>query len=179
MNTVRNGLFVSVDYTGTLANGEVFDSSEGELPLEIQMGEGQLIDGFEAALMGMALNEKKTFTLTPDDAYGQRDEELIYTFSREEVPPEANPEEGETLVLTDQDGNEVAAVIIEVTDEKIVVDLNHPLAGESLTFAIEVVGISETATQEPHACSCGCEETDCGSRGSGGCESGGCSSNNF
>ncbi|MBU1169039.1 MAG: peptidylprolyl isomerase [Proteobacteria bacterium] len=169
MEIVVNGVFVCVDYKGTLGNGDVFDSSEGRQPLEVQMGAGQLIKGFESALMGMTLNEKKTFTLEPDDAYGHRSDEHMHTFTREEVPPDMNPEEGQHIVLSTPDGQQIPAHIVEANDERVVVDMNHPLAGESLTFKIEVVGISKTATQEPQGeCGCGCDET--------GCESGGCSS---
>lgn len=172
METVENGLFVSVEYKGTLGDGEVFDSSEGRQPLEIKMGAGQVIQGFESALMGMALNEKKTFTLEPDAAYGHRSEEFMHTFSRDEVPPEMNPEEGETILLSTPEGQQISAHVVEVNDEIIVVDMNHPLAGEALTFEIEVVGISKTATREPHGgCGCGCDESGCDS---GGCSSGCC-----
>lgn len=168
METVQNGLFVSVTFKGTLGDGEIFDSSEGQPPMEVQMGAGQVIEGFESALMGMSLNEKKTFTLEPDDAYGHRNDELMHTFSRNEIPPEMDPEEGQTILLTTPDGQELPAQIIEANDERVVVDMNHPLAGESLTFEIEIVGISKTATQEQHSCDCGCDQTDC--------DSGGCSS---
>lgn len=171
MEKVENGLFVSVNYTGTLGNGEVFDSSEGREPLEVQMGAGQMIQGFESALMGMSLNEKKTFTLEPEDAYGLRSEEHMHTFSREEVPPEMNPQEGEEILLSTPDGQQIPALIVEANDERVVVDMNHPLAGESLTFDIEIVGISKTATQEPHGgCGCGCGSDE------SGCDTGGCSS---
>lgn len=173
METVQNGLFVSVDYKGTLKSGEVFDSSEGGQPLEVHIGSGQMIQGFESALMGMALNEKKTFTLEPDEAYGHRNDELMHTFSRSEVPPDANPQAGQTIVLTAQDGRQIPAVIAEANDEKVVVDLNHPLAGQPLTFDIEIVGISETATQQAQGCDCGCDQTGCDT---GGCEGGKCSS---
>lgn len=165
METVENGLFVSVDYKGTLGNGEVFDSSEGRQPLEVKMGAGQLIKGFETALMGMSLNEKKTFTLEPEEAYGHRNDDHMHTFTREEVPPEMNPQEGQTIALSTPDGQQIPAHIVEVNDQKVVVDLNHPLAGQSLTFEIEVVGISSTATQEPEGgCGCSCDD-------SGGCSS--------
>lgn len=172
MTTVQNGLFVQVAYKGTLGNGEVFDSSEGREPLEVHMGAGQMIPGFESALMGMAVNEKKTFTLEPQDAYGHRNDEMTHTFQRAEIPPEANPEMGQTILLSTPDGRQVPAQIIEITGEKIVVDLNHPLADQSLTFDIEIMGITETPTQQPMGgCSCGCDQTQCGS----GCEGGDCS----
>jgi peptidylprolyl isomerase len=164
MEKVENGLFVSVAYTGTLENGEEFDSSRGSRPLEVKMGDGQVLKGFEAALEGMSLNEKKVFTLAPEDAFGQRNDELTHTFNRTELPAEADPKVGEILSLSTQDGQQFPARIAEVDDAKIIVDLNHPLAGESLTFEIEVVGISDTPTQAPMGCGSGC---DCSS---GGCE---------
>ncbi len=160
MQKVEKGLFVSVDYKGTLQNGDVFDSSHGRHPLEVEIGAGHLIKGFEAALMGMSLNEKKQFTLTPEDAYGPKNEEYMHTFDRSEIPPEMDPQIGETVALTSPDGQEIPARITQVTDQQVIVDLNHPLAGESLTFEIQVVGISETPTQESDGCGCGC---DCGS----------------
>lgn len=163
MEKVENGLFVSVDYKGSLQNGEVFDSSRGRQPLEIQMGAGQLIKGFERELTGMAINEKKTFTLQPEDAYGLKDENLTQSFARSEVPPEMDPQVGMTVGLYSPEGRQVPARITHVDDEKLILDLNHPLAGESLTFEIEVKGISSTPTQAPAACGSGC---DCSS----GCE---------
>jgi peptidylprolyl isomerase len=154
---VENGIFVSVDYKGTLGNGQVFDTSHGRQPLEIQMGEGQLIKGFENELMGMALNDKKVFTLAPEDAYGQRDENQTHSFPRSEVPSGMNPQVGMTIGLTTQEGHQVPARIVHLDDEKLTMDLNHPLAGESLTFEIEVVGISSTPTQKPGSCGCGCD----------------------
>ncbi len=180
MEKVKNDLFISVHYKGTLKNGDIFDTSEGRNPLEIKMGAGQLIKGFESALMGMSLNEKKTFTLDPEDAYGNRNEEHMQSFPKKDVPPEMNSQVGQTIALSTPDGQQIPARITEVDDEKVVVDLNHPLAGESLTFEIEIVGINETQTQEQDGCGCGCDSSgcdtdsgDCGS-GSGGCGSGGC-----
>lgn len=157
MENVEKGLYVSVDYKGTLQNGEVFDSSHGNQPLEVQMGVGQLIGGFEKELMGMSLNEKKTFTLNPEDAYGQIDESLTRDFARADFPPEMEPRVGMTIALQSPEGRQMPARITYLDDEKVSVDLNHPLAGESLTFEIEVVGISSAPTQ-PHAgCGSGCD----------------------
>jgi peptidylprolyl isomerase len=154
---VENGSFVSVDYKGILENGQVFDTSYGRRPIEIQMGAGQLIKGFENELMGMALNEKKVFTLPPEDAYGQRDEDQTHSFPRSEVPPEMNPRVGMTIGLSNPEGQQVPARIVYLDDEKLTLDLNHPLAGKSLTFEIEVVGISTTPTQKPISCGSGCD----------------------
>lgn len=161
MDKVENGKFVSVDYEGRLESGEVFDSSQDNQPLELQVGSGQIIKGFEDALRGMSLREKKTFTLNPDEAYGHRDENQLHTFSRSEVPEEMNPQVGDMIGLQTPDGQQIPATIAEADEEKVVVDLNHPLAGKELTFDVEVVGINDEPTQEPqHAC---------GEGGGGGC----------
>ncbi len=161
MQKVEEGKFVSVEYKGTLDNGEVFDSTDGKSPVELQVGAGQIIKGFEDALLGMELNEKKQFTLDPEQAYGQRDENNTHTFSREEVPAEMNPEVGQIIGLQTPDGQQIPARVAQFDDEKLVVDLNHPLADKSLTFEVEVVGINDAPTQATGGCSaCG---TDCSS----------------
>jgi len=159
---VEKDLYVSVDYKGTLQNGEVFDTSYGNQPLEVQIGVGQLIEGFERELMGMSLNEKKVFTLIPDDAYGQRDENLTRDFARSDFPREMEPKVGMTIALQTPEGKQMPAQITHLDDEKLSVDLNHPLAGESLTFEIEVVGISNPQTQSRAGCGCG-SGCDCSS----------------
>jgi peptidylprolyl isomerase len=147
MEKIENGMFVSVKYTGTLENGEVFDSSKDRGPLEVEMGAGQVISGFEEALKGMALNEKKVITLEPEEAYGHRNENNMHTFARTEIPPEIDPQVGQILGLTTQDGQQFPALITQADDANVTVDLNHPLAGKTLNFDIEVVGISSTSTQ--------------------------------
>jgi len=145
VDKVENGSFVSVDYKGILENGQVFDTSHGRQAMEIQMGAGRLIKGFENELMGMALNEKKVFTLAPEDAYGKRDEDQTHSFSRSEVPPEMNPEVGMTIGLTTPEGQQVPARIVHVDDEKLTFDLNHP------------------PTQTPMSCGSGCDcSSGCG-----------------
>ncbi len=162
MEKVENGLYVSVDYKGTLQNGEVFDSSQGGQPLEVQMGADQMIAGFERELMEMSLHDKKEFTLSPEDAYGQRDDSLTRDFARADFPPEMEPEVGMTIALQTPEGRQTPAQITHLDEEKISVDLNHPLAGESLTFEIEVVGISSAPTQSHAGCGCG-SGCDCSS----------------
>ncbi|MBW2516875.1 MAG: peptidylprolyl isomerase [Deltaproteobacteria bacterium] len=156
MDTIENGHFVSVHYKGTLENGEVFDTSEGRHPMEVEMGAGQVITGFEKALMGMAVNEKKNFTIKPEEAYGYRDESLTHSFARSEIPAEMNVEVGQTVALSSPEGQQVPAQIVEADDQKVVVDLNHPLAGKTLTFDIEVVGINHSPTQQAAGCGTGC-----------------------
>lgn len=173
MNKVENGLYVQVEYEGTLENGDVFDSSKGRQPLEFQMGAGQMIKGFETAVLGMKINEKKSIALEPEDAYGHRDEELTRVFDRSEIPPGMNPEVGQTIALTTPDGQQIPARISNLDDQKIYLDLNHPLAGESLNFDIEVVGITQSPTQQ-HGCGgCGCSDHQHSHEGTGaGCGSG-------
>ena len=164
MDKVENGVYVSVDYKGTLTDGQVFDTSEGRRPLEVHMGAGQMIKGFEAELLGMALNEKKTFTLAPEDAYGERNDKLMHSISRNEVPKEMDIQIGMTVGLRTQQGQQVPAKIVQIDDSTITMDLNHPLAGESLTFEVEVVGISPTPTQESMSCDSGaCGSCSCSS----------------
>ena len=167
METVKNGQFVQVHYKGTLESGEVFDSSQGRAPLEVQLGAGQLIKGFENELLGMGLQEKKLFTLTPADAYGERDESLQHSFDRKELPADAQPKVGDTVGLQSENGQQFPARIVHADEKKVVVDLNHPLAGKALTFDIEVVGISDKATPAAAGCA-GC------SGGAGGCGDGSC-----
>lgn len=163
MEKVENGAYVSVHYTGTLGNGEVFDTSSGREPMEVCMGAGQLIKGFEDQLMGMALNEKRTFTLAPEDAYGPRNDSMMHSVPRSEVPADLDVQIGMMIGLSTPEGHHVPARIVKMDDQELTMDLNHPLAGESLTFEIEVVGISSTPTQECESCNCGCEcSGDCG-----------------
>ena len=155
MKKVEKGLFVKVDYTGTLENGDTFDTSRGRHPLEVQIGAGRVIKGFEDALLGMAVKEKKTFTLTPEEAYGQLREDLEQTFKRSELPKGFDPQVGQVLALQNPQGGQIPATVKHADDEKITVDLNHPLAGKSLTFDIEVVEINNESSQpdcEPSAC---------------------------
>ena len=175
MDKVQNGNYVQVHYEGTLANGQMFDSSRGGQPLEIRVGDGQLIAGFEEALIGMKPEETKKFTLTPDKAYGQRDETLERTFERAQMPQGMDPKVGDTLALHTAQGHQVPVKVKAADEQKVVVDLNHPLAGETLTFDIEVMGITDKPTQI--GCSCGCGgghgegsgSSDCGCGSPGSC----------
>jgi peptidylprolyl isomerase len=157
MQKVENGKFVSVNYKGTLENGDIFDTTEGCQPMELQMGSGQVIKGFEDAILGMSLNDKKVFTLDPEDAYGHRLEDYVQTIPRKEMPADMKLEQGDFIGIQTPDGRQIPAKIKQLDDDKMVLDLNHPLAGMALTFEIEVVGISDTATQEDDCCSSGCD----------------------
>ena len=154
MKTVEKGQFVKLHYTGTFDDGEVFDSSQGCKPFEVQVGAGQVIKGFDDALMGMALNEKKTFTVKAAEAFGERDDNLKQEFSRADLPQGFNPQVGEVLMLENAQCGEIPGTVHQVDADKVVVDLNHPLAGKNLTFNIEVLEIADQAS--PSACGCGC-----------------------
>lgn len=137
MNT---GTKVKVHYTGTLNDGTVFDSSEGKQPLEFTIGENQVIKGFEDGIKDMKINEEKTITINPKDAYGEKNEQLIRSVPREKFPPEVQV--GGHLVLKSPEGQSIPAVVAEVKDDAVVIDLNHPLAGKELTFKVKVVAIN-------------------------------------
>lgn len=141
MGTVEKNNKVKVHYTGRLTSGEQFDSSEGREPLEFTVGAGQMISGFDAAVEGMAINEKKTITLAPEDAYGPVFDQLKDKVERTQLPKDMVVEVGQTLVATAQDGQQTRVIITEIDDTTITVDANHPLAGKELIFDIEVVEI--------------------------------------
>ncbi|MCB0762796.1 MAG: peptidylprolyl isomerase [Flavobacteriales bacterium] len=132
---------VKVHYTGKLTTGEVFDTSLQREPLEFVVGAGMMIQGFDAAVEGMSLNEKKTINIAPDQAYGEVRQELMQKVPREHLPEDMQPEVGQTLVAQSPDGRETHVVVAQVSEDHIVVDANHPLAGKELVFEIELVSI--------------------------------------
>ncbi len=154
MRKVESGNYVRVHYTGKLDDGEVFDSSRDGQPIEVQAGAEQVIKGFDDAILGMALEEKKTFTLAPEEAYGHRDENLERTFERSDLPDGMDPREGEIIALKTDDGEQIPARVKNVDEKKLTLDLNHPLAGESLTFDIEIMEINDHPTACPSGCNC-------------------------
>jgi len=142
MNQVTVNSKVKVHYTGKLANGEVFDTSDGKEPIEFTLGEGQLIPGFEKGLIDMKLNEKKTINMTKDDAYGEVNETLIQEVKKTDLPQDMEPKVGMGLVSKSPEGQEINLMVVEVKEETIVIDGNHPLAGRDLIFDLEVVEIT-------------------------------------
>lgn len=141
MSQVKENDTVKVHYTGKLGNGEVFDSSVDREPMEFQVGKGQLIPGFEKGIVNMKVNEKKTIVVPSEEAYGEAREELVQEVPNDRLPPEIKPEVGMGLVSTTPEGQEIQLVVKEVKDDAIVVDGNHPLAGQELTFDVEVIEI--------------------------------------
>ncbi len=143
MQQVKEGDVVKVHYTGKLINGEQFDSSVGREPLEFTVGAGQMIKGFDDAMPGMNLGEKKTINIAPEDGYGPRSEEAIIEFPKANVPADMILEPGMPLTLSNQQGQPVPVIVVEVKDEVIILDANHFLAGQELIFDIELIEIAE------------------------------------
>ena len=142
MAEVKSGDIVKVHYTGKLTNGEQFDSSTGREPLEFTVGAGQMIAGFDAALPGMKVGEKKTINIEAKDGYGETDETAIIEFPKENVPADMKLEVGQQLTLSDEQGQPFPVVVKEVKDELVILDANHFLAGKELIFDIELVEIA-------------------------------------
>ena len=136
------GTTVSIHYTGTLADGSTFDSSSGRDPLTFQMGAGQIIPGLEAALDGMAVGDQKTVTIPSDMAYGPRREEAMQQVPRDAVPDHIPLDLGTQLQVQTPDGQAMPVTVVEVTEAHVTLDANHPLAGQDLTFAVEVVAVA-------------------------------------
>lgn len=141
MNTIKNGDSVSVNYTGRLDDGSIFDTSleEGREPLKATLGQGQLIPGFENGLIGMSVGETKTIEIQPSDAYGEHNPNMIQEVSKEQVP--ADVKVGDMLQGMSQNGP-INVKISEVKEESVVLDMNHPLAGKKLIFDLEVVSVN-------------------------------------
>ena len=142
MSKVQANDTVEVHYTGKLENGQVFDSTEGRDPLKITLGEGRLIPGFEKGLLDMEIDEKRTITIPKEEAYGEVRKELFQVVKNEEVPENIKPEVGMGLVATNPDGTERQLRVAEVNEDHIVIDANHPLAGQDLIFELELVAIA-------------------------------------
>lgn len=141
MSQAKPGDTVSIHYTGTLDDGTQFDSSQGREPLEFEVGSGQVIPGFDKAVEGMTLGDNKSVRIEADDAYGQRHEQLVQEVDRSMLPDDLKPETGMTLQSNSPEGQVMQFVVTGVTEQSITVDANHPLAGQALTFAIELVNI--------------------------------------
>lgn len=141
MSAVKQGDTVQVNYTGKLADGTVFDSSYGRRPIQFTLGKGQLIPGFENAVLGMNTGEKKTVVIPPDQAYGPHRSESVVQMDRDRLPADMTPQPGQRLELTQEDDKVVLVTITGVSDTSVTLDANHPLAGKDLTFEIELMGI--------------------------------------
>lgn len=158
MSQVKKGQFVQVHYTGRLEDGSIFDSSEGRQPLEFQAGGGQVIPGFDQAVVGMTLNDEKKINIAVDDAYGPERDDLRKDFPASMLEGQ-EVKEGQNLWFNTPNGP-IQGKVLGVDAENFTVDFNHPLAGKNLEFDIKLVGISDQPTQ---ASGCAC------SSGGGGC----------
>lgn len=142
MTQAKSGDTVRIHYTGTLEDGTQFDSSAGRDPLEFALGGGQVIPGFDSAVDGMTVGENKSVTIPPEQAYGERHEQLVQQVPKSALPDDMKPEVGMQLQSQSPDGQVMNLVVTEVEEATITVDANHPLAGQALTFAIELVEIA-------------------------------------
>ncbi len=141
VGTATSGDTVRVHYTGKLDDDTVFDTSEGRDPIEFTVGAGEVIPGFEQAVLGMEPGEEKAVEIPADEAYGDRRDDLIVSLERSTLPDELDPEVGQELQMRDKSGNTFPVRITEIGEEQVTVDANHPLAGQPLNFDIELVEI--------------------------------------
>ena len=145
MQQVQNGDKVKVHYHGKLRSGVTFDSSEGREPLEFTVGGGQVIPGFDQGVMGMQVGDKRTVEIDVNNAYGEKSQEMIIEFPKNQFPPDMNPEVGMQLMMNNGQGQQFPVTVTEVKEESVVLDANHPLAGQDLIFDIELVEIVPTS----------------------------------
>jgi peptidylprolyl isomerase len=142
MRQAENGDTVRVHYTGRLDDGTIFDSSRDRESIKFTLGRGQLIKGFEDAVVGMSVGEVKTVRIPSDEAYGPHREELVLRVPRAQFPPNIEPRKGLALSIRQPDGGIMEVEITEVSEDSVTLDANHPLAGKDLTFEIELVEIA-------------------------------------
>lgn len=142
MAQAKSGDKVKVHYHGKLTTGETFDSSAGRDPLEFELGSGQVIKGFDEGVAGMNVGEKRTVNIPFGEAYGPRNEEMILDFPKERFPADMEVLPGMQLMMHNGSGQQMPVVVVEVKEEAVVLDANHPLAGQDLVFEIELLEIS-------------------------------------
>lgn len=145
MTQVENGDTVRIHYTGTLDDGTTFDTSQGRDPLAFEVGSGQIIHGLDKALPGMAVGDTKTVNVPCDEAYGEPVPDMRQAIPRDGIPTDIPLEVGGRLQMQTQDGQVVPVTVVEVTEAEVTLDANHPLAGQDLTFQIELVAIDKAA----------------------------------
>ena len=138
---VKKGDKIKVEYTGTLDDGTVFDTSEGKQPLEFEAGSGKVINGFDKAVIGMKKDEERDIKIGVNDAYGEPNPALLKNIPKEQLPKDPEPKVGMMLALGTPDGKQFPARISEIGEKEVILDLNHPLAGKNLNFKIKIVEI--------------------------------------
>jgi len=141
MHYAKHGDTIKVHYTGTLPDGTVFDSSRKREPLEFRIGSGSLIPGFENGVIGMAVGDSKTVTIPDLEGYGPKNEDLVIKVKKENLPDNIVPEIGQTLQISQPGGNPFSVRVTGVDDTSVTLDANHPLAGKTLLFELELVEI--------------------------------------
>lgn len=147
--TVADNMVVSMDYTLTLDSGEVVDSSDGREPLEFLHGRGQIIPGLEKELYGMTVGDVKKVAVTPAEGYGEADEDAFQAYPRDAFPDDMELTEGMALHMRDTESNQVIeAYIYEVRPDDVVLDFNHPLAGETLYFDVKIADLRPATSEE-------------------------------
>ncbi|MCU9838156.1 peptidylprolyl isomerase [Ruegeria sp. WL0004] len=142
MTQIKQGDTVRIHYTGTLLDGNTFDSSEGRDPLQFEVGSGQIIPGLDQALPGMAVGEKKRVEIACVEAYGPLNPEARQAIPREGIPDDIPVDLGTQLQMQAPDGRIIPVTVVEVTEATVTLDANHPLAGQDLIFDIEIVSIN-------------------------------------
>lgn len=142
MAQVKSGDKIKVHYHGKLNSGETFDSSAGREPLEFEVGSGMVIKGFDDGVTGMTVGEKKTVNIPFDDAYGQRNPDMIIEMPKDRFPKDMEIDLGMSLGMSDENGQQFQVTIVEIKEEVVLLDANHPLAGEDLIFDLELVEIA-------------------------------------
>ncbi|MFP4444698.1 MAG: peptidylprolyl isomerase [Desulfosudaceae bacterium] len=142
MTQAKHGDTVKVHYTGKLESGETFDSSRDREPLEFTIGNGEIIEGFEESVVGMATGDTKELTIEPDKGYGQYQEELAVEVERSQIPDDIEVAPGQQLQIRQPDGQVINVTVTDVSAETVVLDANHPLAGRDLYFDIELVAVN-------------------------------------
>ncbi len=146
--SVADGMVVTFDFTLTLDGGEVADTTQGEMPLRFIVGQGQLLPGLEDAMIGMNVGEERDVTLNPEDAYGEWDEDALEEVAKGDLPGGMDLEEGMPLEVTDTEGDTYEASVYEVRKDTVVLDYNHPLAGETLQFRVKVIDVRPATPEE-------------------------------
>jgi FKBP-type peptidyl-prolyl cis-trans isomerase 2 len=141
MQQAKKGDTVKVHYHGKLTTGETFDTSSGREPLEFDVGSGSVIKGFDEGVAGMGVGEKKTINIPVEEAYGPRSEDMLIEFPKDRFPKDMEIEQGAQLMMSNGSGQNIPVIIREIKDDSVILDANHPLAGEDLVFDIELVEI--------------------------------------